>query len=47
MTVASATVCFTAYSVDGEKRVLLYVSVYDAAAVTNSDIAAAEKKTIT
>jgi len=31
-TVANTTVCSTAYCVEGEKRVLLYASVYDTAA---------------
>jgi len=38
MTVARATVCSTAYCVDGEKSALLYASVYDTA------LAAAETK---
>ena len=39
MTVASTTtVCFIAYCVDGEKRVLLYASVNDKATETKTII---------
>ena len=43
MTVAGTTVCSNAYYVDGEKRVLLYASVYDTAAKTKTGTSAATK----
>jgi len=45
MTAARAFVCSTAYCVNGEKRVQLFVSVYDtAAAETKTDTAAETKQ---